>query len=286
MEILTWNVQAARGVDGRVDVNRVADVIGVPSIPDVICLQEVAQHFPEIDGGEGTDQVASLSARFPDHAAFFGPAVDRLNGAARRRRFGNLVLARPPVEQCFLHALPQPPEAGIRHMPRQATEVVVRDGDGALRIVTLHLEYHARSHRAAQIERLLVLHREVCSHIERPPLIEHEGPYAASPRPATAVICGDFNFEVTDPEYAAMLVPHGDPRTCLADAWTHRYGPGTHRPTCGVYDHIQWAEGPHCRDFFFVTHDLLPRVAAVEVDEVTNASDHQPVRLRLSPRPV
>jgi endonuclease/exonuclease/phosphatase family metal-dependent hydrolase len=286
MEILTWNIQAARGVDGRVDLDRVAGVIATPRVPDVICLQEVAQNFPEIDGGQGADQVAGFSARFPEHTAFFGPALDRCNGAGPRRRFGNLVLARPAIEQCFTHSLPQPPEPGIRHMPRQATEVVVRDGNCALRIVTLHLEYHARSHRAAQVERLLELHREVCGHVERPPLIERDGPYAAAPRPATTVICGDFNFEATDPEYAAMLVRHGAPGTCLADAWVQRYGPGTHRPTCGIYDHVQWAEGPHCRDFFFLTHDLLPRIEAVEVDEVTNASDHQPVRLRLSPPPV
>ena len=282
MEILTWNVQAARGVDGRVDVDRIASVIAAAGVPDVICLQEIAQHFPEIDGGHGADQVAAFADRFPGHAAFFGPAVDRLNGTAPRRRFGNLVLSRPAVEQCFTHPLPQPPEAGIRHMPRQATEVVVRDGARALRIVTLHLEYHARSHRAAQVERLLALHREICAHAERPPLADPHGPYAAAPRPATAVLCGDFNFEATDPEYAAMLAADGDPLSLLADAWAHRHGPGTHRPTCGVHDHVQWAEGPHCRDFFFVTRDLLPRIDAVEVDETTDASDHQPVRLRLS----
>lgn len=283
MEILTWNIQAARGVDGRVDVARVAGVIAAAGVPDLICLQEVAQHYPELDGGLGADQAAAFSARFPQHAAFFGPALDRLGAAGPRRRFGNLVLARPPVEQCFMHPLPQPPEAGIRHMPRQAIEVVVRDGNRALRLVTLHLEYHARSHRIAQVERLLALHREICGHVERPPLADDAGPYAATPRPATAVVCGDFNFEISDPEYAAMIDPGADPRAGLADAWAHRHGPGTHRPTCGVHDHVQWTEGPHCRDFFFVTQDLLPRVEAVEVDEVTDASDHQPVRLRLSP---
>jgi len=282
MEILTWNIQAARGVDGIVDVDRIAGVIAAPGVPDVICLQEVAQRFPELDGGQGADQVAAFAQRFPGHEAFFGAAIDRCNGAAPRRRFGNLVLARPPLQQCFAHPLPQPPEAGIRHMPRQATEVVVRDGGGALRIVTLHLEYHARSHRAAQVERLLALHREVCGHAARPPLADDDGPYAAAPRPVSAVICGDFNFETGDPEYAAMLDDGADPAAGLADAWVQRHGPGSHRPTCGVHDHVQWTQGPHCRDFFFVTRDLLPRIEAVEVDEATDASDHQPVRMRLS----
>ena len=48
------------------------------------------------------DQVAALSTRFPEHTPFFGAAIDRRNGSAPRRRFGNLVLARPAVEQCYL----------------------------------------------------------------------------------------------------------------------------------------------------------------------------------------
>jgi endonuclease/exonuclease/phosphatase family metal-dependent hydrolase len=283
MEVLSWNIQAARGVDGKVDVQRVASVIAAPGVPDVICLQEVAQHFPEVDGGEGADQVAALSERFPEHTPFFGAAIDRCNGSSPRRRFGNLILARPAVEQCFLHALPQPTAPGIRHMPRQATEVVVEDGAATLRIVTLHLEYHARTHRLAQVERLLALHREVCGHVEQPPAFDERGAYAASPRPATAIVCGDFNFEVDEPEYRAMLSAGSEIRLALADAWVHCHGPGSHRPTCGVHDHEQWTQGPHCRDFFFITQDLLPRVAAVDVDELTDASDHQPVRLTLSP---
>lgn len=282
MEILTWNIQAALGVDGAVDPERIAGVISAPGVPDVICLQEVARHFPQLDGGRGEDQVSRFETLFPGHAAFFGAAVDRDGGAMPRRRFGNLILSRLTVEQCFTHPLPQPAAGGVRHMPRQATEVVVRDGQDTLRVITTHLEFHARSHRSAQVSRILELQREARGHGESPPRSDADGPYAAIPRPTTSIVCGDFNFEPGDPDYAAMIVGSDHDPTRYADAWAHLHGVGTHRPTCGVHDREQWPVGPHCRDFFFTTTDLLGRLRSLEVDEVTAASDHQPVRLRLA----
>ncbi len=40
---------------------------------------------------------------------------------------------------------------------------------------------------------------------------------------------------------------------------------------------------PDCYDYFFVTEDLVRRVAGVEVQSETAASDHQPVVLDLIP---
>jgi len=37
--------------------------------------------------------------------------------------------------------------------------------------------------------------------------------------------------------------------------------------------------GGHCRDYFAVTPDLAGRIAAIDVDVATDASDHQPLRL-------
>ena len=45
-------------------------------------------------------------------------------------------------------------------MPRVAVEVVVEAPFGPLRVMTTHLEYYSKEHRAAQIARLRELHRE------------------------------------------------------------------------------------------------------------------------------
>ena len=56
--------------------------------------------------------------------------------------------------------------------------------------------------------------------------------------------------------------------------------PGEPHPlTAGLYDQ-SWPEAC-CFDFVFVSADLAPRVARVEVESSTQASDHQPVLVEL-----
>ena len=85
--------------------------------PDVLCLQEVAANFPELAGSRGEDQFAALAEQFPDFSVAAVWGVDVPDGAAGRRRFGNLILSRLPVGRVLRHALPWPPEPGIRSMP-------------------------------------------------------------------------------------------------------------------------------------------------------------------------
>lgn len=281
MEILSWNVQACRGVDGREDLARICDVIRRMGGADVICLQEVAQHMRAEDGVAGADQVAAFTHAFPEHRAFFGAAVNLDGESDMRQRFGNLVLSRVPVAQCFMHPLPQPPDPGVLQMPRQASEVVIAVADGALRITTTHLEYHSAIQRFAQVRRLLDIHAEVCALARRPPRFAEHGPYAETPRPPSAVLCGDFNFTVDEETYRVITGETGDGVPRLVDAWRSAHGDRAHAPTCGVYDHAQWPGGAHCRDFFFVTEDIAARVESVEVDVDTDASDHQPIKIRI-----
>ncbi|RMD61202.1 MAG: hypothetical protein D6826_10525, partial [Alphaproteobacteria bacterium] len=199
----------------------------------------------------------------------------------RRSRFGNLLLSRRRVIQIFHHLLPRPPHGGVKHMPRQAIEAVVATAGGAVRVVTTHLEYHSSPQRLAQVARLRELHAEVWGNLRAPPVAEEDGPYAARARPAAVVICGDFNMTPGDPAYQAMIAPFADDTPGFLDAWRVVHGDRAHAPTCGVFDHVQWPAGPHCRDYFFVSAPLAGRVRALDVDVETDASDHQPIRLIL-----
>lgn len=240
--------------------------------------------MPEVDGGAGADQVARLAEGFPGYTTIYGAAVDLAPaGECRaRRQFGNLILSRLPVQQVFRHLLPQPPDRGVKHMPRQATEAVVAGRDGPLRIVTTHLEYHSEGQRLAQAERLRDLHAEVWANLEAPPLLEAKDPYGAPPRPIDAVYCGDFNILPDDPVYRRLLAPFDGGVPALRDAWPLAASGRPHPATCGLFDRRQWPEGGHCRDYFFVTETLAERIAGLAVDSETAASDHQPVRLTLT----
>lgn len=269
--ILTWNIQCGMGCDGVVDLARIARVVKAMGEADVICVQEVARNDPAIAGG--ADQAAELEALFPGYRAFFGPALDRDQaGSEKRREFGNLLLARLPVLQVFRHLLPRPAQGGIKHMQRQAIEAVVETRAGPLRVVTTHLEYYSAAHREAQIERLRALQAEVAQNEALPPK-PAASPYDPTPRPASLVLCGDLNFLPHEPQYGQVFEPP------LLDAWRVARGAEPHPPTTGFHDRVQWLMGGHCRDYFAVTPDVAARVAALEVDLATDASDHQPLRL-------
>jgi endonuclease/exonuclease/phosphatase family metal-dependent hydrolase len=266
--IVTWNIQCGRGCDGRTDLARIARLARAMGDSDVFCFQEVARNDPEIAGG--ADQAAELGALFPGYAVIFGPGLDR-----PPRQFGNLLLARLPALQVFLHLLPQPAEGGIKHMQRQAIEAVLQTRGGPLRVMTTHLEYYSPRHRAAQIGRLRALHDEVAANEASPPKAA-ASPYDPTPRPASLVLCGDLNLLPGDAEYGALF------RTPFIDAWRHVRPGEAHPPTTGVFDRAQWPMGGHCRDYFALTPDVAARAASFEVDPDTDASDHQPLRLVLN----
>jgi len=262
--IVTWNIQNGRGCDGVVDLARIARVIKAMGEVDVVCLQEVARNDPEYEGG--ADQVAKLAKLFTGFEGRFGAALNR----GGNRQYGNLVLSRLPILQSFNHLLPNPPAE--KHMQRQATEVVVQAAAGPLRVVTTHLEYYSAGARAAQAARLRALQAEVAANEAAPPKPD-SSPYDPVPRPASLVLCGDFNLLPDDAEYRTLFA------SPLLDGWRVLFKQKPHPPTTGLHDRKQWPMGGHCRDYFAVTADLAARVRSIEMDAATDASDHQPLRL-------
>lgn len=280
--ILTWNIQAGLGVDGAVDLGRIAGVVHEMADPDVVCFQEVARDIPVFGADALGDQVAELRDLFPGYEMFFGPVFDATAGNSLRQRFGNLVMSRIPVQGCRHHLLPRPSAPDVQHMQRQATELLVDAGGESLRVVSTHLEYFVAAQRVAQVERLLELHAEACDNARNPPIVTDFGPYSGAAGTCNAIFCGDFNFRPEDPEYAAMTRrPDGDMPPFL-DAWKIANGERPHDPTCGIFDRAQWPGGPHCRDYFFVSEGLDARVEHVEVNTESDASDHQPLAIRIA----
>ena len=128
MKLITWNVQWCRGVDRRVDPARIVDDARRLADFDVLCLQEIADNFPDprLAGSRGEDQFAQLASCCRTSRAVPGAAVDVPGDGGRRRRFGNMILSRLPVGQVFRHLLPYPVDPGVPGMPRIALEAVVQ----------------------------------------------------------------------------------------------------------------------------------------------------------------
>lgn len=281
MILITWNIQYGKGADGRIDFPRIVETARRLGDADVICVQELAVNFPDLDDGAGADQPAILAALLPGYTPVFRPALDFGAGGAKHQCFGNMILSRLPVLQVLPFLLPRPAEAGVRSMQRLALEAVVEAPFGPLRIVTTHLEYYSEMHRLAQVDAIRKLHEEAAQRAAMPGATAGDGLYRAMPRPATGLVCGDFNFEPGWPEYNRMLSPFPAGVPAFRDAWSLRHPGKPHAPTAGIYDADQWPKGPNCRDFVFLTGDLMERLRRVAVDVKTDASDHQPVLVEL-----
>ena len=284
MELITWNVQWCRGVDLVVDAARIVAQARRLADFDVLCLQEIADNFPDprLGGNDGDDQFARLAQLLPGYTAIPGVAVDHPADGGRRRRFGNMILSRLPVVQVYRHLLPYPLDAGVPGMPRIAIEAIVRTTTGDIRVVTTHLEYYSARQRMAQVDALRAIYAEGHAYARDATVTMNDGgPFQTFVRPRATVITGDCNFEPGSPEYRRMLEPFDDPTQPLVDAWNVAHPGAAHPATFKIYQKDDPADPElHC-DFIFVGDELRPRVRAVRVDGQTQASDHQPVMLTL-----
>lgn len=283
MKLITWNVQWCCGMDGRVDPARIVRTAREIADFDVLCVQELARNFATLPGSHGEDQFALLRERLPGYTAFFVASSDLDDGAGGRRQFGNAIFSRRPVAQVHRHLLPWPVDAAVPSMQRAALEVTMADGDGWMRLLTTHLEYHSALQRVAQVHALRGLLAEAAAHAIAPqaPSSKPDGAFPPLPRPLSTVLCGDFNFQPGSTEHGLMMRPLASPAPALLDAWTLSHPGEPHPFTFRIFD-PDWTSS--CCDFVFISADLASRVVTVAVEPVSQASDHQAVLLELSDR--
>jgi len=162
MKLLTWNVQWCRGVDGRVDPQRIVYTARDIADFDVLCLQEVAANFADPASPAAAAKTSSPTSLrcSPATTAIKGVAVDILApDRPGRRRFGNLLLSRYPIRQAFRHC------CRCRSMPASRACAGWRSRRTSARPSAMcacspHLEYYGEKRRGAQVEALRSMYAE------------------------------------------------------------------------------------------------------------------------------
>ena len=290
MRLVTWNTQWCCGLDGVVSPERIVQTAQAMGDADVLCLQEVAVNYPQLPGNP-QDQVAQLQALLPGWTLLFGAAVQEW-GAQGLQQFGNLIATRLPVLQVQHYPLPYPADAQVRSMPRMCTVATLQDPElGPVRVMTTHLEFYSKRQRMAQARYLRRMHFEALSQVFGPPPLAQDGsPFQSKVHTPHAVLCGDFNLEAHEMDYAALGSPAaviecleaGWPErvvgTRWSDAWRLLHGEQVQPPTFRVIDR-QFGPEPGVCDFVWVSDSLRTHVRSMAVDSQTQASDHQPVRV-------
>ena len=278
--LVSWNIQYGKGVDGRIDLGRIAETVHKDELPDVLCLQEISRNYPSTD--DGANQVKELEDLFPGYEPFFGAVHDRSGGKDKtRKQFGNLILTRISPVQVLHHLLPSPADPNVRFMSRQVAELVIPTNTIDLRLMTTHLEFFSEIQQLAQIERIREIHEEASYQFHNPGKDMPDTPFELLKRPEKTIICGDFNFIPDSTPYRKMTASFPDKKMDVIDAWRTHHKGNSHTPTCGIFDLKQWKNGPHCRDYFFISQSLVRKINQVSVNTETDASDHQPIRLVL-----
>ena len=284
MKLITWNIQWGRGVDGRVDLERIVRTARAMADFDVICLQEIADNFPGLSGNDDSDQFAQLSALLPGYTRIEGFGIDGPGAGGRRKRFGNAIFSRFTVLSARRHALPWPPDAAIKTMPRVAVEATLQTSMGPLRVTTTHLEYYSARQRHAQVRRLRNLHDEASQRAawQTSTFDNDESNVTFDPSPQTrhAILTGDFNFPPENMAYGEIQLPLAGTGAPYRDAWAALNGNQPHPPTFCVHDQA-YGKSPYCCDFIFVSESLTRRLRGINVNLDTQDSDHQPMLLEL-----
>jgi endonuclease/exonuclease/phosphatase family metal-dependent hydrolase len=179
LRVLSYNIQHGRGIDGQIDLARIAAVINAER-PDIVALQEVDKGVARTDRRDLPGELAALTGML----AYFDKNFDYQGGA-----YGNAVLTRLPVisaRNIHLRMLRPGEQRGVIVME------LAWQGRPLLFLNT-HIDY--RQDDAERLQNVAQFAEILAGHPDLP-----------------AVFCGDFNDRPGSRTHQQM-------RALLADTW-------------------------------------------------------------------
>ena len=206
VRVMSWNIHHGEGADGRLDLDRTAEVIAA-SGARLVGLQEVDRHW----GGRSgfADPAAELARRLHMHVVFGANLdLDPLQPGQPRRQYGTAILSDSPIQHSRNTLLPR---TGNREQ-RGLLEALVTVRGTPVRFSTTHLQHDSQSERLLQVAAV----RRVLGGAQEP-----------------VVLTGDLNARPGTPEIDAITED-------LVDAWAEAgVGDGSTFPGAGArWDYV------------------------------------------------
>jgi endonuclease/exonuclease/phosphatase family metal-dependent hydrolase len=194
--VVSFNIHHGAGVDGNVELDRVAGTIRATGA-DIVGLQEVDRHFDQ--RSQYQDQVEVLAELLDMHSAF-GAAIDLdpPAGSTSRRQYGNAVLSRYPIVSYTATPLP----TGDASESRTALAATIDAPGGPLEVLVSHFSVGPDQERQDQAAALAQMIGDT---------------------PERTIVLVDANAGPDSPTLAGLLGP-------LVDAWSVGSGNGYTQP--------------------------------------------------------
>ena len=305
MKLVSYNIRFGLGLEGQIDLKRIADTV---RDADVVALQEVERHWQR---SGMADQPALIAAHLPDRYWVYGPAFD-VNASEttaeghvinRRRQFGTMLISRWPIVSSRVVPLPKWRTVTNFNNESGALEGVIETPGGALRIYSLHLSSLGGEERVEQIRRLLDHHRTVPmqggawtgTSLYDPGTQQEVGPSqnwsngeAIPPMPEDAILMGDFNSEPESPPYLEIVGARdaASGRTAYQRGFIDAWDAAECREGAGE---TWWPDPPERApqhpmrlDYCFLPGSWDKRVKRAWIEEGNTASDHRPLWVEVS----
>jgi endonuclease/exonuclease/phosphatase family metal-dependent hydrolase len=185
LRIFCYNIHHGEGLDGKVDLNRIAQLIK-DSGAQVAALQEVDRNMARTQRVD----IAKELARQLGWTAYFSPNLRTKEGG----EYGNALLTALPVSAWKNTILPQ----GRPTEPRGLLQATVRFQEQEVEILTTHLDADRRDdERLRQAPAVLAALTQL-------------------PANRPFVLCGDFNDSPKGPAYALLAA-------AVKDSWGELY---------------------------------------------------------------
>ena len=246
--VMTYNIHHGEGLDGSVDLERIAKVI-LDANADAVALQEVDQNTQRTGG---IDMAVELAKRTNMHVSF-GANLDFQGG-----KYGTAILSKHPIESSENHVLKQARDGE----PRGVLQAVLDVGQGRVLFAGTHLD-----HTRDQAERLF----------SQAQFDELFAKYEDLP----SIFCGDFNDTPDSELYNRMskkwtdswsLVGQGPGLTMTSDDPKRRIDYVWVSDTKNFK--LRWMDVPQTN-----ASDHLPVVAEMELEPTPHPMDNAQLAL-------
>lgn len=238
LRVMTYNIHVGVGMDKKLDLQRIADVINREH-PDLVGLQEVDRGVRRT---EGKDEIAELAALTHMEYAF-APNLDYQGG-----KYGVAILSRFPIKNTVHRMFENKREAERRGM----LLVEVEMDHKPLTFVTTHLDYQFEDGRLFETEQLLKF------------LADVKGPL---------VVVADLNDVPAGSAYQLIRTKFDD-AWLMSRAKGDGFSYPADKPAKRI-DHIFFNRGVHAKKAWVVetlASDHVPVAAELEIER--NESQH------------